>query len=138
MKYLYYKKYQRQPYEDYVRYNDLLQLFNECALKTRRELQQQIYLYKTVNGVMNNSPFLERVNFNFKKTALRTRELLTYSTPKTKMYSSSPLLQMSIMYNNITKQLPELDLSLPIYEYVRKLKYYFQIEIWERDGIRRY
>jgi hypothetical protein len=53
--------------------------FNCVRLTSRRDIREQVFLLlKTVNGVAENSKFLEKFDFNMRKGNLCTRHLLCY------------------------------------------------------------
>jgi hypothetical protein len=115
-------------YQNKVSYVKLLKEFNYVTLASRRDMSEQAFLYKTVNGVLDDTAFLEQLNFNIRKGNLRTRHLFSYSLPKAVMFKNSPLLRMCNVYNSFTVKYLELDFSLSFVQYLKLLKSYVSVE----------
>jgi hypothetical protein len=108
-----------------VLYIKLLKEFNYVTLASRCHISEQAFLYKIVNGVLDNSKFLEQLNFNIRKGNLHTRYLFPYHIPKTVMYKNLPLLRMCNVYNSVAVKYPELDFSLSFVQCLKLLKSIF-------------
>jgi hypothetical protein len=93
LRYVYYKKYHISAYKNKVSYIKLLKEVNSVTVASRRDISEQAFLYKTVNGVLDNSAFLEQLNFNIRKGNQCTRHRFSYYIPKTVMCENSPLLR---------------------------------------------
>jgi hypothetical protein len=63
----YFKKYHISSFQNKVSYIKLLKEYNYVTVARRRDIGEQAFLYKTVNGVLDNSAFLEQFNFNIRK-----------------------------------------------------------------------
>jgi hypothetical protein len=66
-----------------ISYIKLLKEFNYVGLTTRRVVSNQSSIYKAVNGVLDNSAFLEQLNFNIRKGNLSIGHIFSYHIPKT-------------------------------------------------------
>jgi hypothetical protein len=82
-------------------------------------------VYKTLNGVLDNSAFLEQLNKNIRKGNLRTRHLFSNHIPKIVMFKNSPWLRMCSVYNTVAVKYPELNFSLSFVQYLKLLKSIF-------------
>lgn len=117
LRYLYYKKHKKSSFSMGIHYEDLLEEFNFTRLATRREIALQILLYKMINFHIDNSQFLEYLNFNIKKSNLRTRPLFVYLVPRSLSFKNSILLRMCSTYNKISSKVPDLDFALDFSKY---------------------
>jgi hypothetical protein len=81
-RYLYYKKYHIPACQNKISYTKLLKEFNYVTLASRHDISEQAFIYKTVNGVLDNSAYLEQFNFHIRKGNLCTRHLFCYHIPK--------------------------------------------------------
>jgi hypothetical protein len=72
-------------------------------------VSEQAFLYKTVNGVLDNNAFLEKLNVNIWEGGLHAHRLFSYHIPKTVMYKNLPSLRIHSIYNSVTVKYPELD-----------------------------
>ena len=126
LRYLHYKKNASNNNVNYVlnrpSYNALLDEFNFESLMQRRRLLQQIYLYKLVNGKIDDAYMLGEIKFNALKNNLRARKLLVNDIPRTESFKSSPLYQMCSMFNSLSTHYLDLDHSTPLAKFVTILK----------------
>jgi hypothetical protein len=99
-----------------------LKEYNYVTLVSRRDISEHAFIYKTVNGVLENCAFLEQLNSNFSEDSLRTTHLFSYPIPKTVMYKNSPLLRMCNVYRSVAVTYPELDFSLTFVQNLKLLK----------------
>jgi hypothetical protein len=111
-------------YQNKVSYIKLLKEFNCVTLASMHNIRFA-FLYKTVNGVLDNSAFLEQLNFSIRKGNLCTRHLFSYSIPKTEMYKNLPLFRICNVYNSVAVKYPEPDFSLSFVQYLKLLRSIF-------------
>lgn len=94
--------------------------FNVPSLSSRRIRAQQMYLFKTINGLIDNPDLLQLISFNIGKSNLRKRSLFYLQTTKTLSHKMSPLLLMLRTYNHLSNK-QDLDFSLSYNMYKKKL-----------------
>lgn len=122
LRYLYYKKYNRSSYFERISYKNLLFEFNYVSLGTRREIMQQVFLYKSVNGILDNAEFLSGLQFNVKKSDLRVRQAFYRYRFNTLIQKYSPRLRMCDSHNNIIMKGIDIDFAMPLSKFILCLK----------------
>jgi len=123
LRYLYYKIFRINSYQERVSYNTLLKIFGISSLATRHELLQLTFLYKLVNGIIDSSECLKLLNFNTKAVNLRSRLLFNCNRSKTIAHSNSPVTRMCQLFNKLAPNNVDVDFAMPYSTYVKTLKY---------------
>ncbi|KAF2892003.1 hypothetical protein ILUMI_14170, partial [Ignelater luminosus] len=83
-------------------YQQLLNYFKVVSLQKRRQDAQMCFLYKIINGLINDQKLLLLIDFGIPSRQTRQTALLQYNTPKTNYRLQSPLISMCKQYNNIS------------------------------------
>lgn len=82
-------------------YSDLLQLFNTKLLEKRRKNQQLIFLFKIINGFLDDDNLLCKINFYVPTANLRKPPIFKTEIVKTNYGKNSPIVRICNEFNNI-------------------------------------
>lgn len=80
-------------------YSDLLQNFNTELLEKRRMMQQFVFLFKIINGVIDDLNLLNRINFYIPQVGLRRPPTFKSEIVKTNYSKNSPIIRLCCAFN---------------------------------------
>ena len=101
--YMYYKE--QGVYDAHVSRTWLCEKYKLVKLEKRREIFNNLYLYKVVNGLIDDQMFLSRLHFNI--PTYNTRAVNTFYLPSAAQNNTqlnSPLYRMCMAYNRVQHQ----------------------------------
>lgn len=92
-------------------YKDKLKYFNLVELSTRRLHADLLFLHKLINGAIDCSSLLNRIQYNVPARIPRYPCSLFYTRRcRTNLGHSSPMVRVSRLYNKLTKKIIDLDI----------------------------
>jgi hypothetical protein len=89
------------------------------------DLSEKAFLYKTVNGAVDNSAFVQQLTFDITEGILHTEHFFPYHIPKTLMTKNSPLFRRCNSNNRVVVKYPKLYFSLSFVQYLKLLNFTF-------------
>lgn len=108
LRFLYYKSFNIYTY--LVPYSELLEMFGFESLSRRRGLQELLFLYKLVHGMVYDPISLASICFRVPIFHSRSKLLFSLPYSRTLAHAGSPLFRMMRLYNVIATEVSEPDI----------------------------
>lgn len=106
-----------------VSYIELVRLYDCDTLNFRRAKAQQIYLYKLLNNLVDDSWFFSLIPFAVPISSTRHISSFYLKTPRTNCMIRSPLYSMCVNHNKYVNDIDVFLLPLPAYLCLLKTKF---------------